>query len=200
MTSSTSAVLPLTIGTWYYRVRGFDYNLPTNAQYLSWSDTEQLGVAPPTFKVVATAPKRKFKIVGAPPTTRRLTITVKSIADGSVVTDHLPKGLGKGDEVVLTDKLVNVAFQFGLAAGAPVGSDRWTLAFTGPQAADLSGEAVLPGGTVSVSGHLELSGSSGSSAPVVGGTGAFANARGTMRQNRSGSTLVDTFVLTLPLQ
>jgi hypothetical protein len=63
MTSSTSAVLPLTIGTWYYRVRGFDYNLPTNAQSLSWSDTEQLGVAPPTFKVVATAPKRKFKIV-----------------------------------------------------------------------------------------------------------------------------------------
>jgi hypothetical protein len=65
MTPATSAILPLTIGTWYYRVRGFDYNLPTGAQMLSWSDTEQLKLAAPTFKISApvTQPKRKFKIL-----------------------------------------------------------------------------------------------------------------------------------------
>ena len=65
MTPATSVILPVTIGTWYYRVRGFDYNLPTGAQMLSWSDTEQLNVAPPAFKVTAVQnrTKRRFKIV-----------------------------------------------------------------------------------------------------------------------------------------
>lgn len=63
MTPANAAVLNLGVGTWYYRVRGFDYNLPTGAQALSWSDTEQLVVAAPTFKLVTTTGK-KFKIVG----------------------------------------------------------------------------------------------------------------------------------------
>ena len=62
MTTSTSAVLPLTPGTWYYRVRGFDYNLPTGVQQMSWSDPQQLVVTKPTFKL-APVTKRKFKIV-----------------------------------------------------------------------------------------------------------------------------------------
>jgi hypothetical protein len=63
MTPSTSALLPLGVGTWYYRVRGFDYNLPTGSQMLSWTDVARLDIAAPTFKV-SPAPKRKFKIVG----------------------------------------------------------------------------------------------------------------------------------------
>jgi hypothetical protein len=63
MTSSTSAVLPLTPGTWYYRVRGFDYNLPTGVQQMSWSDPQQIVVTKPKF-AVAKSPKTKFKIVG----------------------------------------------------------------------------------------------------------------------------------------
>ena len=27
-------------GTWYYRVRGFDYNLPTGVQQMGWSDIQ----------------------------------------------------------------------------------------------------------------------------------------------------------------
>ena len=38
LTFSTSDVLPLSAGTWYYRVRGIDYNLPTGVQQMSWSD------------------------------------------------------------------------------------------------------------------------------------------------------------------
>jgi hypothetical protein len=52
LTTATAAVLPLTTGTWYYRVRGFDYNLPTGAQQMTWSTTEKLVVSKPTFKVV----------------------------------------------------------------------------------------------------------------------------------------------------
>jgi hypothetical protein len=52
MTLGTAAVLPLTPGTWYYRVRGFDYSLPTNAQQMSWSDPAKIVVAKPKFVVV----------------------------------------------------------------------------------------------------------------------------------------------------
>ena len=62
-TASTATMLPLTVGTWYYRVRGFDNQLPTGAQMLSWTDTEQLTIAPPTFKVFS-APKKKFRVIG----------------------------------------------------------------------------------------------------------------------------------------
>jgi hypothetical protein len=64
MTTSTSAVLPLTPGTWYYRVRGFDYNLPSGVQQMSWSSPQQLVVSKPRFKVEPSAVKKpKFKIV-----------------------------------------------------------------------------------------------------------------------------------------
>ena len=49
----TSAVLPLTthsIGTWYYRVRGLNPNLPTGAQKMTWS-------APVKIKIVGSVVK-----------------------------------------------------------------------------------------------------------------------------------------------
>lgn len=52
MTLSTSAVLPLRPGVWYYRVRGFSFTLPTGAQQLSWSDPVRIVVAKPRFRVV----------------------------------------------------------------------------------------------------------------------------------------------------
>jgi hypothetical protein len=178
-------------------VRGIDYNLPTGVQQMGWSTPQKLVVSKPSFKVVSTPAKGTFKVVSGPPTTRRMTITVKSVAAGSDVTDNPPKGLDKGDKVVLTDKLANVAFQFGQNAGATVGSDSWTLTFTGPNAAVISGQAVLPGGTISVNGPVTIT-SAGTTAPVVGGTGAFAKARGVMFQGRSNGVLVDRFTLNLP--
>jgi len=62
MTFDTSDVLPLTSGTWYYRVRGIDFSLPTGVQQMSWSDPEKLVVSPPTFKVVK-QPQKKFKVL-----------------------------------------------------------------------------------------------------------------------------------------
>ncbi|HKT43234.1 MAG TPA: hypothetical protein VJQ85_00420 [Gaiellaceae bacterium] len=54
MTSSTSVVFPKELGPgiWWYRVRGFDYSLPTGAQQMSWSDPASINVAAPKFKLV----------------------------------------------------------------------------------------------------------------------------------------------------
>ena len=52
MTTGTSLVLPVGPGTWYYRVRGFDYSLPSGSQQMSWSDPAKLVVAKPTYKIV----------------------------------------------------------------------------------------------------------------------------------------------------
>ena len=46
-------VLPLKPGTWYYRVRGYDYNLPTGAQEMAWSQPMKIVVAAPKFHIVA---------------------------------------------------------------------------------------------------------------------------------------------------
>jgi hypothetical protein len=65
LTNSTAAVLPnLAAGNWYYRIRGFDYNLPSGAQQMAWSDVEKLTVGLPTFTVVTT-PKTTFQVVGS---------------------------------------------------------------------------------------------------------------------------------------
>jgi hypothetical protein len=52
MVLGTSSVLPLKTGTWYYRVRGFNINLPTGAQQMSWSDPSKIVVAKPKFRIV----------------------------------------------------------------------------------------------------------------------------------------------------
>jgi hypothetical protein len=62
MTSATAAVLPLATGTWYYRVRGFDYNLPAGSQQMAWSDVQKLMISKPLFKLVH---------VGKPPTFKK---------------------------------------------------------------------------------------------------------------------------------
>jgi len=53
LTFNTSLILPLKPGTWYYRVRGYDYNLPTGAQEMAWSDPVKIVVARPKFRIVA---------------------------------------------------------------------------------------------------------------------------------------------------
>ncbi|MHB8468393.1 MAG: hypothetical protein ACYDCH_01360 [Gaiellaceae bacterium] len=60
MTTSTATVLPVGPGTWYYRVRGFDYSLPSGSQQMTWSHPAKLLVAAPRFSVTV-APAKKFR-------------------------------------------------------------------------------------------------------------------------------------------
>ncbi len=50
-TGATSAVLPLTVGRWYYRVRGLNYMLPTKPE-MTWSKPVSVKIAKPRFKIV----------------------------------------------------------------------------------------------------------------------------------------------------
>ena len=52
LTLATSLVLNLKPGTWYYRVRGYDYNLPTGAQEMAWSTPTKIVVAAPKLHIV----------------------------------------------------------------------------------------------------------------------------------------------------
>jgi hypothetical protein len=58
LTGATSYVLPLTPGVWYYRVRGYDWSLPTGAQQMGWSDVAKIVITKPTFKLVASVKKK----------------------------------------------------------------------------------------------------------------------------------------------
>jgi hypothetical protein len=48
----TSLTLPLTPGTWYYRVRGLDFLMTGTKPQMSWSDPARIVVTKPRFKVV----------------------------------------------------------------------------------------------------------------------------------------------------
>jgi hypothetical protein len=65
LTFSTSSVLPLKPGTWWYRVRGFDYNLPTGAQQMAWSKPTRIVVTAPKFRVTSVRHRSRgrFKVV-----------------------------------------------------------------------------------------------------------------------------------------
>ena len=52
LTYATSALLPLTPGSWWYRVRGLNFSLPGTARALTWSAPVGLTVSKPTFAVV----------------------------------------------------------------------------------------------------------------------------------------------------
>lgn len=94
LTTSTAAVLPnLTAGNWYYRIRGFDYNLPAGAQQMAWSDVQTLSIGMPTFTVV-TSPKNTFSIVGAKSTTKKAAVKAPAAlraVKGAGFTISVPK-------------------------------------------------------------------------------------------------------------
>ena len=51
LTGATSSLLPLEPGSWYYRVRGYNYSFLKRPQ-MAWSTPTALKVSKPTFSVV----------------------------------------------------------------------------------------------------------------------------------------------------
>jgi hypothetical protein len=90
MTGSTSVVLPVGPGTWWYRVRGFDYSLPSGAQQMSWSDPVQLVVAAPKFKLVGGGAS------AAPAKTKTKAASAMTAYTTSSFSISLPSGWAKG--------------------------------------------------------------------------------------------------------
>jgi hypothetical protein len=127
--------------------------------------------------------------------TKTMVIRLKSVTVAVSTNDVAPKGPSRGDTYLGRFRLLNVVPQFGRKAGAAVGTEHSRLELTSATAAVLHGVVALPGGTIVYGGK----GSLGSSArvPVVGGTGVFARARGTLAVG-SGTSPLNTYRLTLP--
>jgi hypothetical protein len=149
-----------------------------------------IGLALVALTLLAVAPIGQARRASA------LVIRVKSVTTSVVTKDVPPKGYSKGDVYVETDALFNVDPQFGKAARAQVGTDRATLTFRSATLVLVVGTAKLPGGTISFRGIVRFNATTAQSVTVVGGTGRYAHARGTVRSGTQSEPL-NTYRLTL---
>jgi hypothetical protein len=125
------------------------------------------------------------------------TVAVIAHTTSMRVVDASPKGPSRGDRYIATSRLSNAVAQFGRKRGAVVGIDRSTTTLTGERTARVSGVATLPGGTLRFQGPLREETTGGSLvAPVVGGTGVFAGARGTVTVVGTSRRARNTYRLT----
>jgi hypothetical protein len=110
---------------------------------------------------------------------RSMTIRVVSNLLSLREVDRKPKGRASpGDSLVTVSRLRNDIGQFGRRKGVVVGSDRASLTLQRDGSLRLSGTATLPGGTIRFDGRVTGAGTV--VIQVVGGTGRYKNARGTV--------------------
>ena len=131
--------------------------------------------------------------------TIRLVSTTVSLQN---IVDRPPlRAPSKGDVVLERSTLRNSVRQFGRAKGAVVGSDtgRYTIVSSRPPVVRLRLTVKLPGGTLRGTDRIE--GNAPPTIRVVGGTGSFANARGTLtvRDDTAGAPgVLNIYRLRLP--
>jgi Dirigent-like protein len=129
-------------------------------------------------------------------------LTIRLLAVGGtfkIVSDKAPKGRpSKGDVVHERTTLKNLVRQFGKPKGAVVGSDLAVVTFSSPSTANFVLTVKLPGGTLRCTSRITPAAES--TLKVVGGTGAFAGARGTgvVRAAPALKGAYNTYRLTLP--
>ena len=128
---------------------------------------------------------------------------IGSAASSRYLVDHAPKGYpNKGDVVRETATLRNAVAQFGRPKGAIVGSDVWITTIVIPPfgKAGVKATTTVPEGTIHAVGVVTATQMTGTFR-VVGGTGKYAGARGTLSLrniNASGSRAVIVYRLQLP--
>jgi hypothetical protein len=130
-------------------------------------------------------------------TTKAVTIKVTSVVSGTKSHDKPPKGTSQGDRVEFTDRLLNTVPQFGKATNAQVGTDKGTMTFTGAHTARLDGEANLPGGKILFAGEVTVLPDDSITVPVVGGTGKYENASGTLLVGAGSKRAPNTYRLVI---
>jgi hypothetical protein len=127
-----------------------------------------------------------------------VTIQVTSVLVSMKPIDTKPKGTSNGDRIIYRDTLVNAVPQFGKKKGARVGSDQGTMTFTSAHSARFDGTARLPGGTVRIKGTVRAISSNVLQIPVVGGTGRYASAKGTLTVGPGEKEALNVYELKLP--
>jgi hypothetical protein len=112
---------------------------------------------------------------------RPLTIRLVSSLVSLREIDAAPKGrAGPGDGIFTVSRLRNGAVQFGRQKNAVVGTDRARLTLQRDGTLRISGTATLPGGTIRFDGRVAAGAARTIVIQVVGGTGRYENARGTV--------------------
>jgi hypothetical protein len=137
-------------------------------------------------------------VLGASPAAAAAqTVRVTSVTISMVSHDARPKGPSSGDSVTYRDRLLNAAAQFGKQLGAVVGSDRGTLTYVTAHTATFAGRVTLPGGTIELSGAVYSTPGGGLVIPIVGGTGKYADARGTLTVGSGRDHVLNTYAFTI---
>jgi hypothetical protein len=158
-----------------------------------------LGLAPLALALAAcgstssSSPAKSTTAAKQPP--KALTISVTSVVTTTRATDHPPKGTSKGDTVDFGDVLLNAAPQFGMDKNATVGSDKGRMTFTSKSTAKMNGVAKLPDGTIVFRGVVTVLPNNTITIPVIGGTGKYANASGTLLVGSGTKTARNTYTL-----
>jgi hypothetical protein len=116
----------------------------------------------------------------ATPSPRAITITVLSVQTAARSLDRAPKGTSAGDRIEFVNTLRNTSPRFGKGAHAKIGSDTGTMTFTSKSTARMKGVATLPDGTIDFEGAVTVLPNDTVTVPIVGGTGTYANASGTL--------------------
>jgi hypothetical protein len=139
--------------------------------------------------------------VGQAYAAKSLTIRVWSIETSSrFVHNAPPKAIGtKGDVIAVTDRLANVSRQFGKPATAIIGTDKGTITFLGASKIKFVGSATLPTGTLRFAGTANQN---HISVRIVGGTGDYRGASGTMTEpdaaSDTNSKALNVYSIVLP--
>jgi hypothetical protein len=127
-----------------------------------------------------------------------LTIQVTSVVVKVTAVDKKPKGTSRGDRLIQRNKLINTVAQFGKPKGARVGIDEGTITFTSAHTERYDGVARLPDGTIRIKGEVRLILGGGIRIPIVGGTGKYADATGTLYVAAGEERVLNVYRLTLP--
>jgi hypothetical protein len=115
---------------------------------------------------------------GDPVTVIRL---ISNFHHANLVVDRTPRGeAGLGDVLVSVNRLRNATGQFGRPKGALVGQSRGRFTFVSGTQMRVDGWTTLPGGQLHVRGLASALGAQLLTMQVVGGSGAFAGAHGTV--------------------
>ena len=129
---------------------------------------------------------------------KSLTLRVTSVVTSTKAHARTPKQTSAGDRVMFTDRLLNAeSGQFGKGANAVVGSDEGTMTFTSRTTARLDGVAHLPDGDIRFKGAVTVRADSSVTVPVVGGTGTYKDATGTLLVGTGTKSSPNTYRLVI---
>jgi hypothetical protein len=129
---------------------------------------------------------------------KSVTLRITSVVTSTKAHAQSPSQPTAGDRVTFTDRLLNaVSGQFGKGQNEVVGSDEGTMTFTSASSARLDGVAHLPDGDIRFSGPVTVLANKSVVVPVVGGTGTYKRATGTLLVGTGTKTSANTYRLVI---